>query len=108
MVKHPFYMSRSSRGVTRSALMGDVVRWFNRRLTFNVGVVRGLLLPMNGALLGLGNDHVFDDEDEFNTGGYHDATLNARNEATWQLLSKNAPKYSPTFKNLVHKKLILS
>lgn len=95
LVKHPFYISRSSRGTTRYELLEDLIRWFHRRLTFNVGVIRGLLLPMNGALLGLGNDHIFDDEEEYNTGGYHDATLNARNEATWQLLIKNATQAEP-------------
>lgn len=107
LVKHPFYISRGSRGTTRYKLLEDLIRWFHQRLTFNVGVIRGLLLPMNGALLGLGNDHIFDDEEEYNTGGHHDATLNAKNEATWQLLIKNATQYFPCSPRIRTTKLIM-
>ncbi|CZR59725.1 uncharacterized protein PAC_09619 [Phialocephala subalpina] len=82
LVNHPVYITQNSDGRTGFAsILRDLMRMFNRRLTFNVGAIRGLLLPVDDALLCIGTDHIFDEDDRFDTGGYHDADLDAKNEA---------------------------
>jgi hypothetical protein len=66
----------------------DLTELFNRRYTWNVATIRGLMVPLHGPLLKLDDDMALLAEDGLDTGGGDDAVLEGLNDSAWAHLSK--------------------
>lgn len=83
---HPYYQSQTPEDQT--LMKQDLVELFNRRYTWGVATIRGLMVPLEGPLLKFGDDYALRAEDGLDTGGHDDGEREISNNSAWAHLSQ--------------------
>ncbi|KAE9377863.1 hypothetical protein N431DRAFT_365872 [Stipitochalara longipes BDJ] len=87
LAAHPYYHQHQENGKgIQCAIKQELVNFFDRRFTFQMGLFYGVDIPTDGALLRLGCDIALYEEDLVDCGIVDEATISEDNVQTWAAL----------------------
>lgn len=90
LVLHPYF--NHAEQDEQQKMIQDLILLFDRRFTVDIGNICGLRVLLKDDLLRLGDDEALCEQDGLDTGGSDENVLDAKNQATWEIILKQARK----------------